>query len=188
MKRASGPRQESRASAPTSLTWLSGILLCLVLVSVILGLACQRHVVLSRTESGGLGLNRSEWEQTHGPAVSRDSAYVRYRLEDADVFLNFTRASGATDVWVRYSTSDGVPLESARGMARGLIPVDSSLRRTYAPLEGGTADAFTSESLTRLDDTDSEGESRGSFTVWYSVDHRSVSGFTIRTGKGPPEP
>lgn len=161
------------------------VLVYLVLASLMSTLACQRHVSLSRPESGALGLNRAEWEQARGPAVSQDSAYVRYRLDDADIFLNFTRVSGATDIWVKYSTSDGVPLESARGFVKALIPVDSMLNRTYSPLEGGTVDSFVSESLKRLVE-DWEGEPSGSFTVWYSLRDGLVSGFSIRTGKGPP--
>ena len=87
---SAGLALESRPTAPACLMPRSRSVLCLLLVSPLLTLACQHHVALSRTESGGLGLNRSDWEEVHGPAVSDDSAYVRYRREGTEIFLNFT--------------------------------------------------------------------------------------------------
>lgn len=156
----------------------------LVMVIFMATPACQRHLSLLGKESGALGLSRSDWERHHGSAIAEDSAYARYHLDDADVFLNFVHGGGATYVLVKYSTKDKVALEVARSFARTLVPVDSTLIRTYFPEEGGTADSFISDALTHLDE-DWEGYPSGSFTIWYSIGEGGVSGFTIRTGKSP---
>lgn len=146
--------------------------------------ACQRHLSLPGKESGALGLSRSDWERRHGSAIGEDSAYAKYHLDDADVFLNFVHGGGATYVLVKYSSTDKVSLEVARSFAKTLIPVGSALIRTYSPEEGGTADSFISDALSHLDE-DWEGYPSGGFTIWYSIQEGGVSGFTIRTGKSP---
>jgi hypothetical protein len=158
--------------------------LCLAILTATLIIACQRNVTLSGSESGGLGLSRSEWEHLHGPSVGEDSSAVRYLLDGADVFLNFTKANAAANyVMLRYSGPNSVSMERARSLAKSLIPLDSLVRRTYRPSMGGIADSYVSSSLTRLNQ-DWEGEPAGSFIVWYSTENELVSGFTIRMGKG----
>jgi hypothetical protein len=177
-------REMGRISPSLSIS--GHLFVVLLLIGQLLGPACQRHRVLARSESGGLGLDRAEWEQSHGPAVAADSAYVHYKQDEAEVFLNFPQSAPASYIWVRYSTSSAVSIDRARRMAMSLVPIDSILRRTYTPVDGGVAEAFTSTSFARLDE-EWDGEPKGSFTVWYSAYDGSVSGFTIRTGKGPLE-
>jgi len=148
--------------------------------------ACQPRVQTGQSlESGGLGLNRTEWERLHGHATNQDSGYSYYKDEPGQFIINFM-ARRAAYIKRTYDDPAGVSLEQARSESQKLIPNDSRLIRTYYA-SAGPVDLYFSDALKPIFPTDDywiHGKP-GNFIVLYFFDHGIVDSFVIGLGNNP---
>lgn len=130
--------------------------------------------------SGGLGLDRRQWEHVHGRAVHQTSAQVAY---PGDLLVRF--GPNCWEIVKNYEKPGIISQDAARGDSRQLIPNDSVFVRTMT--EPGTVDLYRSESLKGRfsaygDDHHWVYGQPGDFVVEYKYDGDQISGFTIMTG------
>lgn len=149
--------------------------------------------VIKYTDSDGVGLSRSDWDQQHGSPTESDryqSSYEggRYiaKFEDENIrHLEYT-----------WGNNNAVSLETARSHAKLLMPHDSKFLRTYIPREARLVDLYSSESLkTRFISAAALpgcefkspwiGGKPGEFLVLYRMDKDRVTSIVIAIGNNP---
>ena len=99
---------------------------------------------LDNYASGGLGLEKVAWEQTH---EFDEEAYSYHHYDGGKYVVDFVNDRIS---YLEVTLSDGeVPLEESRMIARDLIPQDSEFVETYVPTDQDylKVDVYNSESL-----------------------------------------
>lgn len=130
--------------------------------------------------SGGLGLSKAAWEQTHKLS---EKGYI-------DIYDNGKYLVTFVDDKVQYlevELSDGSKLspEDARAMTKPLLPQDSQFVETYTHLDTLLVDIYTSKSLKERFEPDWWfGSEPGTFITIYGL-FSSGSKVTISTGNNP---
>ncbi|MCC6174662.1 MAG: SH3 domain-containing protein [Chloroflexi bacterium] len=114
--------------------------------------------------SGGLGLSRAAWEQSHG-SPTRSSILQDY--ESGRFVIGFRDGN----VWHMervWAAQEAVPLDVARSEGRTLIPSDAQMVGTSERANGRIIDTYTSESLIgRFGPSSWDGGKPGTFSLQY---------------------
>jgi len=133
-------------------------------------------------QSGGLGLSRQAWEQTHGQP-SRVSIFLEYDGGQLIVGLSNNNIWHLERIW---APRDAVELDVARDEARTYLPADATLNQTIDKGDGRLVDIYTSPSLTsQFGPTAWNGGKQGMFLIQYrfrSGDDRHVTSAMFRLG------
>jgi hypothetical protein len=131
--------------------------------------------------SGGLGLERSEWERLYGLPGRIDAGFSEYQHGSLVVTFRDDRVRYLQHVW---GDDQPVMLEEARRLSRMVIPTDSVLLRTYVARQGRIVDLYRSDSLhARFSSTTWLGSDPGTLQVryWARPDQR-VTSITVVAG------
>jgi hypothetical protein len=135
--------------------------------------------------SGGLGLSRQDWEQTHG-SPTKVSLFLEYDGGRLIVGLLDNSIRHIERVWL---SRDAATLEAARDEARNYVPADAALTQSIDKGDGSVVDIFTSPSLTsRFGPTDWNAGRPGTFAVKYryrTLDDHHVTSAMFRLGDMP---
>lgn len=185
----SSAAERSEPVTPTRIRWRLGskrarwaAALAFGAAAIVVGWILCLQVGSSAFASGGLGLNRREWERLHGPAVAKDSAFVFYRDAGGECHVNFLHGD-CYYIERTYADSVTASLESARREVSGLIPADSVPVRSYATPEGPVDFNYSATLKSRRFNQSDWGNAKpGEFSMLYYLEGSRVSGFMITTG------
>jgi hypothetical protein len=135
--------------------------------------------------SGGLGLSREAWEQSHG-APTNVSLFLDYDDGRVIVGLSDNNIWHIERVW---PASDAATLEAARDEARNYLPADATLSQSVDKGEGSVVDVYSSPSLTsRFAPATWNTSHPGTFAIKYrykSMDDHHVTSAMFRLGDQP---
>ncbi len=137
-------------------------------------------------KSGGLGLDLTTWESSHGNALKDGTSFFRYENDKFAVIFSESNSGNAKHVERVYGDRNAVPIADARTESKLFIPADAKFVRTYTSQSGSTIDLYTSESLkSRFSESDFIGGKAGDFIVLYRNQTGKVTTFIIGIGSNP---
>jgi hypothetical protein len=139
--------------------------------------------------SGGLGLDRADWERAHGegkPDNPGSPMFFGYEGSKFQVQFSGIRSGNVEYIERLWDDRNAVPIEEARKESKQFIPADAKFVRTYTSDSGSTVDLHKSESLKgRFSDEDWTGGKRGDFIILYRNQTGRATTFIISTGNNP---
>lgn len=139
--------------------------------------------------SGGLGLDRADWERSHGAGKpDNPSSPMVFGYEDGKFQVQFSGVSSGNVEYVErvWGDRNAVPIEKAREESKQFIPADAKFVKTYTSQSGSTVDLYRSESLkNRFSDDDWIGGKPGDFVILYRNQTGRTTTFIIGTGNNP---
>jgi hypothetical protein len=139
--------------------------------------------------SGGLGLDRADWERTHGEGKPDDPGspmFFGYEGGKFQVQFSGVRTGNVEYVERVWGDRNAVPIEEARKESKLFIPADAKFVRTYTSQGGSTVDLYRSESLKgRFGADDWTGGKPGDFIVLYRNQTGRTTTFIAAMGNNP---
>jgi hypothetical protein len=139
--------------------------------------------------SGGLGLDRADWERSHGSgAPDNPSSPMIFGYEGGKFQVQFSsvRSGNVEHVERAWGDRNAVPIEEAREESKQFIPADAKFVKTYTSRSGSTVDLYKSESLKgRFSDDDWTGGKPGDFIILYRNQTGRTTTFIAATGNNP---
>lgn len=139
--------------------------------------------------SGGLGLDRADWERSHGSGTpDNPGSPMLFGYEGGKFQVQFSSVRSGNVEYVErvWGDRNAVPIEEVRAESKQFIPADAKFVRTYTSRSGSTVDLYRSESLKgRFSDDDWTGGKPGDFTILYRNQTGRTTTFIIGTGNNP---
>jgi hypothetical protein len=139
--------------------------------------------------SGGLGLDRADWERAHGegkPDNPSSPMYFSYEGGTFQVQFSEIRSGNVEYVERVWGDRNAVSIEDARKESKRFIPADAKFVKTYTSRSGSTVDLYKSESLKgRFENDDWTGGKPGDFIILYRNQTGRTTTFIISTGNNP---
>lgn len=137
--------------------------------------------------SGGLGLDRAEWERLHGGGRTADPVmFFEYENGRFQVSFSGVRTGNVNYIERVWGDRNSVRIEEARRESRNFIPADAEFVRTYTSRGGSTVDLYKSESLkSRFSADDWTGGQPGDFIILYRNQTGRTTTFIIGVGNNP---
>ncbi|MCA1633222.1 MAG: hypothetical protein LC785_06020 [Acidobacteria bacterium] len=139
--------------------------------------------------SGGLGLDRAEWERSHGNGTpDNPGSPMMFGYEGGKFQVQFSSVRSGNVEYIErvWGDRNAVPIEEAREESKQFIPADAKFVKTYTSRSGSTVDQYRSESLKgRFSDDDWTGGKPGDFIILYRNQTGRTTTFIIGTGNNP---
>jgi hypothetical protein len=139
--------------------------------------------------SGGLGLDRADWESAHGegkPDNPGSPMFFGYEGGKFQVQFSGIRSGNVEYIERVWGDRNAAPIEEARKESKQFIPADAKFVRTYTSGSESTVDLYKSESLKgRFSDGDWTGGKVGEFIILYRNQTGRTTTFIISTGNNP---
>lgn len=139
--------------------------------------------------SGGLGLDRADWERSHGSgAPDNPSSPMVFGYEGGKFQVQFSSVRSGNVEYVErvWGDRNAVPIEEAREESKQFIPADAKFVKIYTSRSGSTVDLYKSESLRgRFSNDDWTGGKPGDFIILYRNQTGRTTTFIIGTGNNP---
>jgi hypothetical protein len=139
--------------------------------------------------SGGLGLDRADWERSHGEGKPDNPSSLMYFSYEGGTFqVQFSEIRSGNVEYVErvWGDHNAVPIEEARKESKQFIPADAKFVKTYTSRSGSTVDLYRSESLKgRFEDDDWAGGKPGDFIILYRNQTGRTTTFIASTGNNP---
>jgi hypothetical protein len=130
--------------------------------------------------SRGLGVERSQWEASHGEPVQESGNMAAYGDDRYHVSFHANRIASLQEQW---PPDEGVSLDEARILSQQLLPTDSEFIETFTVpgSQGTTIDIYRSDWL-REHFSDWSGSEPGTFTVIYQATGNMIRVYDIQLG------
>lgn len=139
--------------------------------------------------SGGLGLDRADWERLHGSgAPDNPGSPMTFGYEGGKFQVQFSSVRSGNVEYVERVWGDRNPvlIEEARKESKQFIPADAKFVKTYTSRSGSTVDLYKSESLKgQFSDDGWTGGKPGDFIILYRNQTGRTTTFIIGTGNNP---
>jgi hypothetical protein len=139
--------------------------------------------------SGGLGLDRADWERSHGegrPDSPSSPMFFAYEGGTFQVRFSEIRSGNVSYIERVWGHRNALPVEDARKASKQFIPADAKFVKTYTSQGGSTVDLYKSESLQdRFKDNEWTGGKPGDFIILYRNQTGRTTTFIAATGNNP---
>lgn len=139
--------------------------------------------------SGGLGLDRADWERAHGEGrPDSPSSPMFFAYEGGTFQVRFSQISSGNVSYVErvWGDRNALPIEDARKESKQVIPADAKFVKTYTSQGGSTVDLYKSESLKgRFKGNEWTGGKPGDFIILYRNQTGRTTTFIAATGNNP---
>jgi hypothetical protein len=139
--------------------------------------------------SGGLGLDRADWERTRGegrPDSPSSPMFFAYEGGTFQVRFSEIRSGNVSYIERVWGDRNALPIEDARKASKQFIPADAKFVKTYTSQGGSTVDLYKSESLKgRFKGDEWTGGKPGDFIILYRNQTGRTTTFIAATGNNP---
>jgi hypothetical protein len=139
--------------------------------------------------SGGLGLDRAEWERMHGGGKSDNPDSTMYfGYENGKFVVQFSKLKSGNVSYIErvWGDRNAVSIEEARSESKQFIPADAKFVKTYTSRGGSTVDLYTSEALKgRFAAAEFIGGKPGDFIILYRNQTGLTTTFIAGVGNNP---
>ena len=139
--------------------------------------------------SGGLGLDRTDWERSHGTGQPDDpDSTMFFKYEGGKFVVQFSKLKSGNVSYIERVWGDryAVSIEDARAESKQFIPADAKFVKTYTSRSGSTVDLYTSTSLKeRFPDSEFIGGKQGDFIILYRNQTGRTTTFIAAIGNNP---
>jgi hypothetical protein len=146
----------------------------------------EQKPVAKTYKSGGIGLERKDWEAKFGNGKPNVGNMVGYENDKYILQFSYSNPENITYIERVYGDANAVSISDARQESKRFISADAKFVKTYTSPSGSTVDLYKSESLKdRFSESDFINGESGDFIIIYRNQTGKTTTFIIAIGNNP---